>query len=200
MRAQLVRGAVSTRASKSSARFAKASERWTASDGAAITAELGLSAGSSALDVGGGTGVLARHVAAASGCSVTVLDRDPLAVETASSRSSVSAVLGDAAAMPFPDASFDAALFIDAFHHVADQRSAVCETARVLRPGGLVLVAERDPAYFAAKLTYTYERMIGESVWAHTPEALAEMFRDAGIEGEIRMGTGDSYRFVGVRK
>ena len=191
---------MSTHASKSSARFAQASERWTADDGAAIAAELGLPSGSSVLDVGGGTGVLAQHLVAASGYSVTVLDHDPLAVETASSRSGVSAALGDAAAMPFPDASFDAALFIDAFHHVADQRSAVRETARVLRPGGLVLVAERDPAYFAAKITYTYERMIGESVSAHTPEALEAMFRDAGIEGESRMGSGDSYRFVGIRK
>ena len=191
---------MSTHANKSSARFAHASERWTAGDGVAIAAELGLSAGSSVLDVGGGTGVLAQHVVAASGCSVTVLDRDPLAVEMASSRSGVSSALGDAAAMPFPDASFDVALFIDAFHHVVDQGSAVRETARVLRPGGLVLVAERHPAYFAAKLTYAYERMIGESVSAHTPEALAKMFRDAGIEGESRMGTGDSYRFVGIRK
>jgi len=189
-----------TRASKSSARFAKASERWTASDGAAIAAELGLSAGSAVLDVGGGTGVLALHVSATSGCSVTVLDCDSLAVQTASSRSSVSAVLGDAASMPFPDASFDAALFVDSFHHITDQRSAARETARVLRPGGMVLVAERDPAYFAAKLTYAYERMIGELASALTPEALAEMFRDAGIEGESRMGSGDSYRFVGVRK
>ncbi|MHB8050863.1 MAG: class I SAM-dependent methyltransferase [Coriobacteriia bacterium] len=191
---------MSTCDSRHSARFAKASERWTASDGAAIAAELGLSAGSSVLDVGGGTGVLARHLAAVSGCSITVLDRDSLAVETASARSSVSAVLGDAAAMPFPDASFDAALFVDAFHHVADQQSAVRETARVVRPGGMVFVAERDPAYFAAKLTFTYERMIGEPVSPHTPEALAEMFRDAGIEGESRMSASDSYRFVGVRK
>jgi hypothetical protein len=76
----------------------------------------------------------------------------------------------------------------------------VRETARVLRPGGLVLVAERDPAYFAAKLTFTYERMIGESVSAHTPEALAVIFREVGIDGESRIGTGDSYRFVGIRK
>lgn len=191
---------MSTHVGRSGARFAQASERWTAGDGANIAAELGLPSGSSVLDVGGGTGVLARHVAAVSGCAVTVLDHDPLAVETASARSGVTVALGDAAAMPFPDASFDAALFIDAFHHVTDQRSAVRETARVLRPGGLVLVTERDPAYFAAKLTFTYERMIGESVSAHTPEALAAMFREVGIEGESRMGSGDSYRFLGVRK
>jgi hypothetical protein len=42
-------------------------------------------------------------------------------------------------------------------------------------------------------------RVIGESVSPHTPQALVELFRDAGIEGESRMGTGDSYRFFGVR-
>ena len=190
---------MSAHASKSSARFAKASERWTASDGTAIATELGLSAGWSVLDVGGGTGVLAHHVAVASGCRVAVLDHDPSAVAIADSRDGVSAVLGDASAMPFPDATFDAVLLIDSFHHVADQRSAVRETARVLRAGGLVLVAERDPAHFAAMLTYTYERVIGESVSPHTPQALAEMFHDAGIEGESRLGSGDSYRFLGVR-
>ena len=144
--------------------------------------------------------MLAFHVARESGSSVTVLDRDPLAIAEASSRASVAAVIGDAAAMPFADASFDAALFIDAFHHIADQRSAVRETARVLRPGGLVLVAERHPHYLAAKLTFAYERMIGETVSAHSPEALAEMFKAAGIEGESRMDTGDSYQFIGVRR
>ena len=191
---------MSSRASRSSARFAHASERWTVDDGVAIAAEVGLPAGSSVLDVGGGTGVLAAYLARASGCSVTVLDRDPLAIEQASSRGGVSAVLGDAAAMPFVAASFDAAVFIDAFHHITDQQSAVRETARVLRPGGLVLVAERHPRYFAAKLTFAFERMIGEPVSAHAPEALAEMFRVVGIEGVSRMGVGDSYRFVGVRK
>jgi len=191
---------VRIRASKSSARFAKASERWNVSDGATIAAELGLSAGSSVLDVGGGTGVLAGYVATASGCRITVLDRDPRAVDTAATRGGVSAVLGDAAALPFPDESFDAVLFIDSFHHIEDQPSAVREAARVLRPGGLVLVAERDPAHFAAMLTHSYERMIGEQVVAHTPEALAEMFLGAGIDGESRPGHGDSYRFVGVRK
>ncbi|MGV8084494.1 MAG: class I SAM-dependent methyltransferase [Coriobacteriia bacterium] len=191
---------MSPHTSRSSARFAKASERWTPDDGAAIAAELGLSEADSVLDVGGGIGVLASYVAAASGCTVTVLDRDPSAVAEALSRPGVSGVLGDAASMPFPDASFDAAILIDAFHHVADQRSAVFEIARVLRSGAKVLVAERNPRYFAARLTFAYERIIGESVLAHEPEELAEMFRLAGIEGGSTMGSGDSYRFFGIRK
>ena len=191
---------MSSHAARSSARFAKASERWTAEDGAAIALELGLPAGSSILDVGGGTGVLAEHLAAASASSVTVLDRDPLAAEKASARNGVVSVLGDAGAMPFGDAIFDGVLLVDAFHHLGDQQAAIRETARVLRHGGVVLVAERDPSYFAAKVTFCYERLIGESVSAHAPQELLEMFRAAGIEGVTRYSVGDSYRFRGVRK
>lgn len=190
---------MSSHAARSSARFAKASERWTADDGAAIASELGLPAGSSILDVGGGTGVLAGYLAAASACSVTVLDRDSLAVEKGSARVGVTSVLGDAGAMPFEDATFDGVFFVDAFHHIGDQQAAIRETARVLRHGGVVLVAERDPGYLAAKLTFWYERLIGESVSAHAPQELVQMFRAVGIEGATRYSVGDSYRFRGLR-
>lgn len=191
---------MSPHAARSSARFARASERWTADDGAALASDLGLPAGSAILDVGGGTGVLAAHLATASASSVTVLDRDPLAVEKGSARAGVTAVIGDAGAMPFDDAVFDAVLFVDAFHHIGDQRSAVHETARVLKPGGVVLVVERDPSFFAAKVTFWYERLIGESVSAHAPQELVQMFHAVGIEGVTRYSAGDSYRFTGVRK
>lgn len=190
---------MSSHAARSSARFAKASERWTADDGAALASDLGLPAGSSILDVGGGTGVLAGHLAAASASSVTVLDRDSLTVEKAQ-RAGVTSVLGDAGAMPFEDAIFDGVLFVDAFHHLGDQQAAIRETARVLKHGGVVLVAERNPGYFAAKLTFWYERLIGESVSAHGPQELVQMFRTVGIEGVTRYSAGDSYMFTGVRK
>lgn len=190
---------MSSQATRSSARFAKVSERWTADDGAAIASELGLPAGSSILDVGGGTGVLAGHIAAASALSVTVLDLDPIAVARASAHTGVASVLGDASAMPFEDGSFDGVLFVDAFHHLGDQQAAIRETARVLRHGGVILAAERDPGYLAAELTFWYERLIGESVSAHAPQELAAMFRAVGIEGVTWYSVGDSYRFRGVR-
>ncbi len=56
----------------------------------------------------------------------------------------------DAAALPFPDASFDVVTSRLAAHHYADPARAVREAARVLRPGGLFLlsdcVAPDDPA------------------------------------------------------
>ena len=49
-------------------------------------------------------------------------------------------------ALPFPDASFDVATSFDVIYHawVSDDRAAVAEMARVVRPGGVLLV--RVPA------------------------------------------------------
>lgn len=42
--------------------------------------------------------------------------------------------------LPFPDASFDLLVCIQAFHYMADPKQAVAEFARVLRPGGTAIV------------------------------------------------------------
>jgi SAM-dependent methyltransferase len=47
---------------------------------------------------------------------------------------------GPDGSLPFPDASFDAAISIEVIEHVEDQLSFLCEMARVVKPGGLVVV------------------------------------------------------------
>jgi len=47
---------------------------------------------------------------------------------------------GDALNLPFPDASFDAALSTQVLEHVADPQRALHEVARVLRPGGTLIL------------------------------------------------------------
>ncbi len=48
----------------------------------------------------------------------------------------------DAHALPFADASFDNVAGIDVLHHLASPSQALGETARVLRPGGRVVLIE----------------------------------------------------------
>ena len=45
-------------------------------------------------------------------------------------------VKADATALPFPDATFDAATSVQVYEYVADLPSALAELHRVLRPGG----------------------------------------------------------------
>lgn len=51
-------------------------------------------------------------------------------------------VVADAEHLPFLDASFDLVTVRIAPHHYADVRAAVCEMARVLRPGGRLIVID----------------------------------------------------------
>ena len=45
-------------------------------------------------------------------------------------------VVADAHALPFDDATFDAAIVMNAFEHYRDPRKVACELFRVLKPGG----------------------------------------------------------------
>lgn len=50
-------------------------------------------------------------------------------------------VRGDAARLPFAEASFDAVTALNVLYHLPDPRPALCEARRVLRPGGSLLVS-----------------------------------------------------------
>ena len=92
------------------------------------------------LDLAGGTGDLAVGLAGTLSVEVVVLDATPQMLRHVSSHPLVSVREGVAEAIPFPAGHFDALLCSDAFHHFSDQDVAVHEMARVVRPGGGVLV------------------------------------------------------------
>ena len=56
---------------------------------------------------------------------------------------------GDATALPYEDGSFDAAFLITVLGEIPDQEAALRELARVLKPGGRLVVGEvlGDPHY-----------------------------------------------------
>lgn len=49
---------------------------------------------------------------------------------------------GDAGLLPFRDASFDKVVCTNSFHHYPDHRAALKEIARVLKPGGLLVLVD----------------------------------------------------------
>jgi SAM-dependent methyltransferase len=54
----------------------------------------------------------------------------------------ISLLEGDAAALPYPDEHFDTVVFCMVLCTIPDDRAAVAEAARVLRPGGRLLLLE----------------------------------------------------------
>lgn len=96
------------------------------------------------LDIASGDGVLAELLAPHSGRYVC-LDASRRVVNAASERlrghGNVEVVEGDMHALTFPDASFDLVVMMHALTYAAQPQQAVREAARVLRPGGRLLLS-----------------------------------------------------------
>ena len=103
--------------------------------------------GSRVLDIGCGTGAVARDVLnSTTGLRLTGVDIDLESLKFAQRRSSAMRLTaGDAIAPPFREASFDAAFFHFVLLWLADPAEALAEAVRVTRPGGHVIaIAEPD--------------------------------------------------------
>ena len=95
-----------------------------------------------------------------------------------------SAVQGDALALPFPDASFDAAIAAEVFEHIADDSEAISELVRVLRPGGkaAVTVPRWLPERVCWALSREYHEVEGGHVRIYRDDELTDRLRTAGLQ------------------
>lgn len=77
---------------------------------------------------------------------VVGLDLNPTSIQVAKTifgdTSERQFLVGDAAALPFPDGSFDRAISIEAAFHFPDRAKFMWEAGRVLRPGGKLVVVD----------------------------------------------------------
>jgi ubiquinone/menaquinone biosynthesis C-methylase UbiE len=112
-----------------------------------IAAALAVDEGSIVLDIGSGLGGPARTVAEVVGCHVTGVDLTPEFCDVATELSEWTGLgdrtrfaVGDATALDFPDASFDAAMTVHVAMNVADKAGMYREARRVLKPGGRFVV------------------------------------------------------------
>ena len=104
----------------------------------------GLAAGMRVLDVGIGTGLVAREAVRIAGSSALVIGLDPSPGMLAHARvpEGVQLIEGRAEAIPFPDESFDFLSMGYALRHLSDLTTAFREFRRVLRPGGRLCLLE----------------------------------------------------------
>jgi SAM-dependent methyltransferase len=104
----------------------------------------GVAAGSRVLDVGAGTGALTAELLRRD-ATVAAMDPSPQFVATLKSRfPDVDAREAGAEDLPWPDASFDAALAQLVIAFMSDAEAGVAEMHRVVEPGGVVAVCMWD--------------------------------------------------------
>jgi SAM-dependent methyltransferase len=90
-------------------------------------------------DCGAGTGWFAREMSDL--CSVIAIDSQEDALRLAEQNIGTERVRrGSCAALPLKDSSVDCVTALDVLEHVEDDRLAVTELARVLKPGGVAIV------------------------------------------------------------
>jgi cyclopropane fatty-acyl-phospholipid synthase-like methyltransferase len=140
------------------------------------------------LDIGGGRGTTACHLARELGCEVVGIDVSPDMVQAAlrevkrqGLEDQVVVQLADAHSLPFESESFDVIL-IECVTTLLDRDRAFPEFRRVLKPGGylgdLEMTYQREPSE-------AFRRRLAEA-WGGfttmTPSGWEELFRDHGLE------------------
>src|SRR6516162_5282178 len=114
----------------------------------ALIRELRPRAGERVLDVGAGTGALAEKISA-TGAAVVCIEPDAASLGAAEKRLAgrgAEFVAASAESIPLPDASADSAVVSMSAHHWQDRDGGFGEIARILRPGGQLVMAEFRPA------------------------------------------------------
>jgi SAM-dependent methyltransferase len=140
-----------------------------------------------------GTGLVSRALAGRVG-SVTGVDLTPAMLEQAKRGAAgdgvenVSFSVGDATALEFADGSFNGALTRFSLHHIPLPGRVIAELARVVRPGGWVVVSDLvgdEADGEAAAWREEIERLRDPSHWAcRTPEQLRGMGAETGFSLE----------------
>jgi len=132
------------------------------------------------LDVGCGEGQIARVAVALPGVtSVTGIDPTRAQLAVAAARGGGAAYAeADAARLPFPQGSFDAAVACLVFEHIDEMDAAISEVGRVLAPGGRFVFFLNHPLLQAPGSGWIDDRILDEQYWRIGPYLIEDKTLD----------------------
>lgn len=158
---------------------------------------LGVAPGDRLLDLGAGGG---RHAfeAMRRGAVVTAVDADAAEIKDAGGMmhsllaedpvvaergGEGTAVVGDALRLPFSDGVFDRVIAAEVLEHISDDRQAMTELSRVLRPGGTIAVTV--PRWWPELVTWAisddYHNKPGGHIRIYRRSVLVERLEATGL-------------------
>jgi ubiquinone/menaquinone biosynthesis C-methylase UbiE len=174
-------------------------------------AELDPRPGDRVLDVACGAGKLVRAVAPRVDRAVGV-DLSPKMIEEARRRSDaedaamrdrVEFVVGPSDGLPFADGEFTALVCTTAFHHFPDPAASVREMARVVAPGGRIVIGDSVRDTPPAAMGDAFLRRVESGhVGLQSREGFERLLNDAGVDvvGIRRLWLGLYALVAGVKR
>ncbi|MFN3875684.1 MAG: class I SAM-dependent methyltransferase [Flavobacteriales bacterium] len=130
------------------------------------------------LDAGCGTGGMLQAIGQAyPGARLQGIDLSPAACAFARRKTGAQVALGSINALPYPDASFDVLVSLDVLGYPMDRPATLRGFARVVKPGGLVVV---NVAAYQWMLSY-HDRAVGQVKRFSRSEA-GGLLREAGLQ------------------
>jgi ubiquinone/menaquinone biosynthesis C-methylase UbiE len=149
------------------------------------------------LDIGCGTGKLARCLREELGCEVTGIDPVQTKIEKAQLKSSaVTFMVQSAEQMAFADSVFHFAVSLKALHEIPNPAKALRESHRVLKAGGKLFIVD-----WVGGVPQTSSHGHAKSYFS--PDRLKEALSEAGFanvsiqpsrEGGLMLGEGEKTR------
>ncbi|MFD9974943.1 SAM-dependent methyltransferase [Streptomyces sp. NPDC059017] len=155
-----------------------------------VTERLAPAEGQHLLDVGCGHGSTAARIIAHHAVRITGVSVSDYQVELANRRPQPAELPGratfqwaDATQLPLPDQSFDGAYAIESLMHMKDKAAALGHIARVLRPGGRLVIAEHS---LEGELAPPDADRMAEAcrffMVSLSPDRYGTLLREAGLE------------------
>lgn len=141
----------------------------------------GVQAGKTAADIGAGTGFITEGLVTR-GLRVVAIDQSEAMLAEMRKRfgGEIDCRLGGAEALPIPKEAVDYAFANMYLHHVDEPPQAISEMARILKPGGKLVIADLDEHHFEFLKTEQSDRWMG-----FKREDVEQWFRAAGLKNVI---------------
>lgn len=137
------------------------------------------------LDVGGGTGRLSHPLHSETGGVVLVDVAFGMLLE-AKRKENLRIAMCEGELLAFPTACFDRIMMVDALHHVRDQQLVARELARVLKPGGRLVIVEPDIHSRVIRVVAVFEKLLLMRSHFLDSEQIARLFAEMNLRVQVK--------------